>query len=129
MAGLAAAARARELGASVEVFERGDRTGGSMLLSSGFLWRHRTFEDFRSECPGGDPELQRLVFERLDAALDWLESLGAAVLERHTGNPLTVGRRFDTRSLADVPPARAGAVRLRSPMRGTSSGPPPSPSP
>ena len=35
------------------------------------------------------------VFERLDADLRWLESLGAPVLERETGNPLTTGTRFD----------------------------------
>src|ERR1041385_3177981 len=99
MAGLAAAARARELGASVELHEKGDRPGGSMLLSSGFIWRHRDFETFREECPGGDPDLQRVVWERLDGALDWLEGLGAPVEERETGNPLTVGRRFNPRAL------------------------------
>jgi fumarate reductase flavoprotein subunit len=57
MAGLVAGARARELGAAVTVYEKGDRPGGSMLLSSGFVWRHRDFETFREECPGGDPEL------------------------------------------------------------------------
>ena len=63
-----------------------------MLLSSGVIWRHRDFERFRAECPAGDPALQRIVFERLDADLDWLESLGARPLERDTGNPLTTGR-------------------------------------
>ena len=64
-------------GASVVVHEKGDRPGGSMLLSSGVVWRHRDLEDFRRECPGGDPELQRLVHERLDDDLAWLERLGA----------------------------------------------------
>jgi succinate dehydrogenase/fumarate reductase flavoprotein subunit len=112
MAGLVAAARARELGASVDVYEKGDRAGGSMLLSSGFAWRHRSFEDFRAECPGGDPALQRPVCERLDDALDWLESLGAPVLDRDTGNPLTAGRRFDVHGLTDTLAKRAGGVRL-----------------
>jgi fumarate reductase flavoprotein subunit len=116
MAGLAAAARARELGASVELLEKGDRPGGSMLLSSGFIWRHRDFEDFRRECPGGDPELQRVVYERLDGALDWLEALGAPVEERDTGNPLTVGRRFHPRALTELLVARAGPVRLCEPL-------------
>jgi fumarate reductase flavoprotein subunit len=113
MAGLVAAARARELGGSVMVYEKGDRLGGSMLLSSGFVWRHREFDTFRQECPAGDPELQRIVFEQLDDALDWLESLGAPVLERDTGNPLTAGRRFDTRALTD---ALAVDVRLGEPL-------------
>ena len=73
-----------------------------MLLSSGVVWRHRDFERFRAECPGGDAALQRLVFERLDADLDWLEALGAPVLERETGNPLTTGARFDTAALTDA---------------------------
>jgi fumarate reductase flavoprotein subunit len=114
MAGLVAAARARELGASVTVYEKGDRPGGSMLLSSGFVWRHRDFDQFRAECPGGDPSLQRVLYEQLDDALDWLESLGAPVLERDTGNPLTSGRRFDTHALTQ---ALAGEVRLGEPLR------------
>jgi succinate dehydrogenase/fumarate reductase flavoprotein subunit len=117
MAGLAAAARARELGASVDLLEKGDRPGGSMLLSSGFFWRHRTFDDFRAECPGGDPSLQQVVYDQLDDALDWLETLGALVEERSTGNPLTSGRRFNPRGLTELLVARAGPVRLCSPLR------------
>jgi hypothetical protein len=59
------------------VLEKGDRPGGSMLLSSGFVWRHESFDAFRSECPDGDPELQRVIFDRLDGGLDWLDTLGA----------------------------------------------------
>ncbi len=99
MAGLVAAARARELGASVTILEKGDRPGGSMLLSSGFVWRYRDLETFRAECPHGDPVLQRLVLERLDESLVWLESLGADILERETSNPLTVGLRFEPGSV------------------------------
>src|SRR5207342_3712896 len=89
MAGLAAAARARELGAEPVVVEKGDRAGGSMLLSSGVIWRHRTLDGFRAECPGGDPALQQVIMEQLDGAIEWLESLGAPVLEHETGNPRT----------------------------------------
>ena len=113
MAGLAAAARARELGAEPLVLEKGDRPGGSMLLSSGVIWRHRTLEDFRAECPGGDPTLQTLIIERLDEGLEWLESLGAPVLEHETGNPRTIGKRFDTRGLTEALVNRAGTVHLR----------------
>jgi fumarate reductase flavoprotein subunit len=112
MAGLVAGARLRELGVEARVLEKGDRAGGSMLLSSGFVWRYRSFELFRENCPAGDERLQRLVHERLDAALDWLEALGAAVLEGATGNPLTVGRRFDPRGLRDALVAAAGGVEL-----------------
>ncbi len=102
MAGLVAAARARELGAEPVVYEKGSRVGGSMLLSSGFVWRYRSLEVFREQCPGGDPALQRLIVERFDEALDWLESLGVELLTRETGNALTVGARFDPRQLVDV---------------------------
>ena len=81
------------------MLEKGDRAGGSMLLSSGVIWRHRTLDGFRAECPGGDPALQRVVVDELDGAIEWLESLGAPVLEHETGNPRTVGKRFDTRGL------------------------------
>jgi succinate dehydrogenase/fumarate reductase flavoprotein subunit len=121
MAGLVAAARARELGAAVTVYEKGDRAGGSMLLSSGFVWRYRDFDVFRSECPGGDPDLQRVLHERLDDALDWLESLGAPVVERDTGNPLTCGRRFDVRALTE---ALAGEMRLNEPLMALPDGVP-----
>src|SRR5207248_10110687 len=99
MAGLVAAARLRELGHAVRVLEKGARAGGSMLLSSCVVWRHREWEDFRAECPGGDQDLQRLVWERLDDALGWLESLGAEPVWRETGNPRTVGKRFDPKAL------------------------------
>jgi succinate dehydrogenase/fumarate reductase flavoprotein subunit len=117
MGGLVAAARARELGASVVVYEKGDRLGGSMLISGGFVWRYRDFDAFRRECPDGDPELQRLVHDRLDGGLAWLEGLGAPVLERETGNPLTTGLRFDTAGLTDALARRAGEVRLGEPLQ------------
>ena len=88
MAGLVAAARARELGATPVVLEKGDRAGGSMLLSSCVIWRHHDLDDFHAECPAGDVALQRRIVEELDDALDWLESLGAAPVARETGNPL-----------------------------------------
>jgi len=102
MAGLCAAAKSRELGARPVVYEKGSRPGGSMLLSSGFVWRYRSYELFREQCPGGDPELQRLIVERFDDALDWLERAGVKLLTRETGNPLTVGARFDPHQLVDV---------------------------
>jgi succinate dehydrogenase/fumarate reductase flavoprotein subunit len=108
MAGLCAAARAKELGTRPVVLEKGTRAGGSMLLSSCVIWRHRTLDDFRAECPGGDPALQRRVVEELDDALDWLESLGAEPLARETGNPLTVGRRYDPRALTETLVRAAG---------------------
>jgi succinate dehydrogenase/fumarate reductase flavoprotein subunit len=110
MAGLVAAARLRELGHDVVVREKGTRIGGSMLLSSCVVWRPREWDDFRRECPGGDERLQRVIWERLDDALAWLESRGAPVVWPETGNPLTVGKRFDPRGIAE---ALAGDVELQ----------------
>jgi len=112
MAGLCAAARARELGLDPVIYEKGTRPGGSMLLSSCVVWRYRTLEDFRAECPGGDPRLQQLIVERFDEALEWLESLGAPVVWTETGNSRTIGKRLDPRGLADVLVRAAGDVQL-----------------
>ena len=102
MAGLVAAARLRELGRRVIVREKGTRAGGSMLLSSCVVFRHREFEAFREECPDGDEVLQRLVWDRLDAAIEWLVARGAPVVWEETGNPRTVGKRFDPRGVVDA---------------------------
>src|SRR5688572_10350089 len=118
MAGLVAAARARELGGDPVVLEKGDRAGGSMLLSSGVVWRHRTLEEFRAECPGGDPALQRLIVDELDDALDWLEQLGAPLLASSTGNERTVGRRFDPQGLTEALVRAGGEPRLETPFAG-----------
>ncbi len=115
MAGLCAAARARELGLDVVVHEKGDRAGGSMLLSSCVVWRYRDLATFREQCPGGDEELQREVIDRLDDGLAWLRGLGADVVWEETGNPLTVGLRFDPRSLTDVLARAAREIRLGAP--------------
>ena len=113
MAGLAAAAHARERGATVLHVEKAAEPGGAMLRSSGVFWRHAAWEEFRRECPDGDEALQRALFERLDADLDWLEGRGARVTAPATGNPRTVGRRFDPASIVT---ALAGEIELRSPL-------------
>jgi hypothetical protein len=112
MAGLCGAVRARELGAAPLVYEKGTRPGGSMLLSSCVIWRFREWDDFRAECPSGDERLQRAVWAQLDAGIAWLESLGAPVVAHETGNPRTVGKRFDPRGLTEVLVRAAGDLRL-----------------
>lgn len=113
MAGLAAAAHARDRGATVLHVEKAPEPGGAMLRSSGVFWRHAAWEDFRRECPDGDEALQRALFERLDSDLDWLEGRGARVTAPATGNPRTVGRRFDP---ASIVAALAGEIELRAPL-------------
>jgi len=114
MAGLAAAAHARERGAEVLHLEKAPAPGGAMRHSSGVIWRHASWEDFRRECPDGDEALQRALFERLDDDLDWLEARGARVTAPETGNPRTVGRRFDP---ASIVAALAGDIELGAPLR------------
>jgi fumarate reductase flavoprotein subunit len=116
MAGLVAAARLRQLGHEPRVLEKGSRAGGSVLLSSCVVWRHLEWEGFRAECPGGDERLQRLIWERLDDSLDWLESLGAEPVWRDTENPLTTGRRYDPRALTRLLLEAAGGVELETPL-------------
>ena len=95
MAGLAPRREARRLGADALVLEKLEHAGGSMQLSSGVIWPPRA-RALPARVPAGDPELQRLLFERLDVDLRWLESLGA---------PVTRPR--------DRQPAQAAAVRPR----------------
>jgi succinate dehydrogenase/fumarate reductase flavoprotein subunit len=113
MAGLVAAARLRELGADVAVVEKGTRPGGSMLLSSCVPWRHREWDAFRAECPAGDEALQRVVWERLDDSLRWLERTTAIEpVWRETNNPRTTGRRYDPSALTDALVGLIGPDRL-----------------
>jgi hypothetical protein len=84
------------------------------------LWRHVDWSDFRAECPDGDEALQRLVWERLDDALDWLVSLGAEPVWDDTENPRTTGKRFDPRELTRL---LARDVELETPLPQDAEGP------
>ena len=122
MAGLVAAARAGELGGEVTIYEKGNRAGGSMLLSSCVVWRFREFEQFRAECPNGDEQLQRLIWERFDDSIDWLErTTRVRPIWDDTTNPRTTGRRYDPRELTAALLARVGQVRLNEPFPHTST--------
>jgi fumarate reductase flavoprotein subunit len=113
MAGLVVAARGRELGLDVMVVEKGTRPGGSMLLSSCVPWRHREWGSFRAECPAGHEALQRVVWERFDGAIEWLErAIGVEPVWQDTNNPRTTGRRYDPAALTDALVARIGPDRL-----------------
>jgi fumarate reductase flavoprotein subunit len=117
MAGLVAAVRLRELGHEPRMLEKGARPGGSMLLSSCVVWRHLDWEQFRAECLAGDERLQRLIWERLDDGLRWLESLGAEAVWRDTQNPRTSGRRYHPRALTRLLVDAAGEIELGTALR------------
>jgi len=122
LAGLVAALRALELGSRVTLLEKGDRLGGSLVYSSGYIWSYRDLPTFRREAPGGDVTLQKLVLERLQADLNWLEDLGVPALTRETGNPITFGARFDPKrlvaTLANRVDASGGRILLQTALDG-----------
>jgi fumarate reductase flavoprotein subunit len=95
LAGLTAALAAAQRGARIILLEKGECPGGSLLLSSGYVWSYKDMPTYRREAPGGDVVLQRLILDRLGDCLDWLESAGGLLLSRETGNPLTFGARLD----------------------------------
>src|SRR5215207_6956467 len=113
MAGLVAAVRVRELRHEPVVLEKGTRAGGSMLLSSCVVWRHRGFELYREECADGDADLQRVVWDRFDDAIAWLErTTGVEPVWEDTRNQRTTGRRYEARKLTDALLASATAPQF-----------------
>jgi succinate dehydrogenase/fumarate reductase flavoprotein subunit len=93
LAGLVAALRAIELGARVTLLEKGDRLGGSFIFSSGYVWSYRDLQTFRRQVPGGEISLQRLILQRLEPSIEWLEERSLPALSRETGNRLRTVRR------------------------------------
>jgi succinate dehydrogenase/fumarate reductase flavoprotein subunit len=85
MAGLAAAARAAELGASVIVAEKNERLGGSAAMSAGIVWTAPNYATLREVVPGGDPELGRALVDGFWPAVDWIRAIGVPVSERWEG--------------------------------------------
>lgn len=85
IAGMAAAARAIELGLEVVVVEKGDEVGGSAALSAGIVWTSPDVETARRVAPDGDPALVRALVEGFDAAVERVRDAGVAVSDRWTG--------------------------------------------
>jgi succinate dehydrogenase/fumarate reductase flavoprotein subunit len=83
--GMAAAARAVELGLEVVVAEKGDDVGGSAALSAGIVWTAPDVETARRIAPEGDPALLRALVEGFDGAVERVRAAGVAVSERWTG--------------------------------------------
>jgi succinate dehydrogenase/fumarate reductase flavoprotein subunit len=121
MAGLAAAARAAELGARVVVVEKADRLGGSAALSAGILWTAPDVDTLRRVDPGGDPELGSALVAGFAPAVEWIRSTGVFVSERWEGQ-----MGFGSAVRVDVPALcavwrerieRTGRVLLAAPAR------------
>ena len=76
LAGLVAGLRALEVGARVTICEKATRAGGTTLLSTGFVWTFGDYDTMRESIPDGDPALQWLVCESLDAGHAFLAAHG-----------------------------------------------------
>lgn len=80
MAGLCAAVSAAENGAErVVVLEKGPSIGGSAQLSNGNFGTFLTAQRARRYAGGGDPYLQQIVIDDLEARLEWLSSFGVEI--------------------------------------------------
>src|SRR2546423_860261 len=90
MAGLVAASRLRELGPDVVLREKGTRIGGSMLLSSGVVWRHASSDLVtRSIAPAASLRLRANPWSQGDGlcfALDRGATLSAGMVEFYGRN-------------------------------------------
>ncbi len=84
MAGLSAAARAAQDGATVVLVEKGPAIGGSAAYA-GFIWTAPSVDVMREVNPGGDPDLSARVVEGYAEGLEWVRSLGV-----HVADPVTV---------------------------------------
>jgi succinate dehydrogenase/fumarate reductase flavoprotein subunit len=115
MAGMAAAARAAELGLEVVVAEKGDDVGGSAVLSAGIVWTAPDVDTARRVAPEGDPALQRALVDGFDAAIERARGAGVAVSERWTGQMgFGLAHHVDVSSLLAHHRALVGrAVRTR----------------
>jgi succinate dehydrogenase/fumarate reductase flavoprotein subunit len=116
IAGLSAAARAAQSGASVTLVEKAPAVGGSAAYA-GFLWTAPTVEVMRKVNPGGDPSLGARVVEGYDEAIEWVRALGVDVKEPVAVLGYGRGRQTDMAALISscersVREAPAGEVLL-----------------
>lgn len=78
MAGLTAAARSVQQGATVLLVEKGERCGGSAVHAE-FIWTAPSLDVLREINPLGDPGLAAHLIGQRDAALAWVAGLGVAM--------------------------------------------------
>jgi succinate dehydrogenase/fumarate reductase flavoprotein subunit len=95
MAGLTAAARAAQDGASVVVVERADQVGGSARYA-GYLWTASSEPLLAEVDPDGDDALRRTLVDGFAGAIDWVRSLNVPLGDEVTLLRYGRGRRIDT---------------------------------
>ncbi|MEQ8716815.1 MAG: FAD-dependent oxidoreductase [Acidimicrobiales bacterium] len=121
MAGLTAAVAAQDGGADVVVIEKGPSCGGSAVISNGFVWTHDSLDRVHELVPNGNPELQGIVVDNLDADMAWLATLGLRtgpkrqVLDYGSGWQVDPNEMIDT--LRSTFERRGGDVLLDTPLR------------
>ncbi|MGM0715788.1 MAG: FAD-dependent oxidoreductase [Halobacteriota archaeon] len=119
MAGLVAGVELAESGADVTVLEKAPIPGGSMRISNGIVWTYGTFEELRDRSPGGEPALQRLLVDRIEDDLAWLESTGADLVTPDFDVP-GPGKTIDPPAFTEHMVERiedgGGSVRLETPL-------------
>lgn len=120
MAGLVAAVESLQQGQDVVVLEKGTRAGGSMYLSAGIVYTYDSFERARTEIPHGDPDLQRVVVDNKDEAIEWLGDLGVSLREPTGDVTFGSGKQLDPRPFTDLMVDRieemGGDLHLDTPM-------------
>lgn len=103
--GLIAAARAAEAGASVIAVDASTRSGGTMLVSNGFMSTHgsNSVEELSANAPMTDPVLGQAFLDAWDGFIAWNEKLGTpmSVFDRETENGTYSVYRFGN----ELPPA------------------------
>jgi succinate dehydrogenase/fumarate reductase flavoprotein subunit len=128
MGGMAAAARAAQLGARVTVVEKGPQLGGSAVLSGGYLWTAESYELLREYNPLGDPGLGRVLIDEFAAATEWARGTGAWFSEPMRGNlGYGHGARFDVYDFiarcAAIVESAGGSIVLSCQLRELIAGP------
>jgi succinate dehydrogenase/fumarate reductase flavoprotein subunit len=79
MAGITAAARTAQLGATMALVEKSGQLGGSAAMSAGYIWTAPDIDTLAAEDPGGDDTLARILVKDFPAGIDWIRSLGVEV--------------------------------------------------
>lgn len=121
---------------SVTMLEKGDRTGGTSLLSGGAFYCFESLEELNERDPAGNRQLQELVVEGHREGWDWLEDHGVPlrdVSEDHSDlddvlpecrdmvSRKPVSRRVDTEimfeELTESFESLGGDLRLETPMK------------
>ena len=80
------------------------------MLSTGLVWTYRDYETLRADIEHGDPALQFLVHDTIDASRDWLASHGIALTPLQDVLHIGRGRFMDPRQAIEKLSARLEAL-------------------